>query len=160
MLFVCFLRFVAGELPFQPNGKAAVLWLQDHGGACCLKATLRDSDRIGESFMAEFQSVPADGNRIVSASEFQRLFRRVLRGKAFLTEGQSPGGSVGRGNRYGQRAGSFVLCKRDAVDRSGKAPRTVLLRRDAAATVRSYRNCRCDPAFRRGKPLRGCRGGP
>lgn len=95
--------------------------------------------------MAEFQSVPADGNRIVSASEFQRLFRRVLRGKAFLTEGQSPGGSVGRGNRYGQRAGSFVLCKRDAVDRSGKAPRTVLLRRDGQL-------CRQRDVIREGMP--------
>ena len=133
---VClFFRFGAGGLPFQPNGKAAVPRLQDHRGECCLKAALRDSDRIGEPFMAEIQSVPADGNRIVSAPEFQRQFRRVLRGEALLTEGQSPGGSVGRGNRYGQRAGSFVLCKRDAVDRSGKAPRTVLLRRDAAAAV-------------------------
>ncbi len=133
---VClFFRFGAGGLPFQPNGKAAVPRLQDHRGECCLKAALRDSDRIGEPFMAEIQSVPADGNRIVSAPEFQRQFRRVLRGEALLTEGQSPGGSVGRGNRYGQRAGSFVLCKRDAVDRSGKAPRTILLRRDAAAAV-------------------------
>lgn len=83
MLFVCFFRFVAGGLPLQPNGKAAVLWLQDHGGVCCLKAALRDFDRIGALFMAEFQSVPADGNRIVSASEFQRQFRRVLRGNPF-----------------------------------------------------------------------------